>query len=75
MALVVWMTKYVSLGSLIAAGLGALLAVAYAAVGELDWAYTIAIAAIGAIIAVRHEGNIRRLLQGCERRIGETVTS
>ncbi|HEX2280152.1 MAG TPA: hypothetical protein VHG52_00180, partial [Thermomicrobiales bacterium] len=64
-----------SLGSLIASGLGALLAVAYAAVGVLDWASTIAIVAIGAIIAVRHEGNIRRLLQGRERRIGETATS
>ena len=74
MALVVWVTKFVSLGSLIAAGLGALLAVAYAAGGRLEWAYAVAIVAIGAIIAVRHEGNIRRLLQGRERRIGETVT-
>jgi len=75
MFLVVRATKYVSLGSLIAAGLGALLAVGYAAVGKLDWAFTIAITAIGAIIAIRHEGNIRRLLQGRERRIGETVPS
>lgn len=74
MALVVWVTKFVSLGSLIAAGLGALLAVAYAAVGKLDWAFAVAIVAISAIITVRHEGNIRRLLQGRERRIGETVT-
>jgi glycerol-3-phosphate acyltransferase PlsY len=74
MALVVWVTKYVSLGSLIAAGLGARLAVAYAAPGRLEWAYAVAIVAIGAIIAVRHEGNIRRLLQGRERRIGETVS-
>jgi glycerol-3-phosphate acyltransferase PlsY len=28
---------------------------------------------IAGIIAVRHEGNIRRLLQGSERRIGETI--
>ena len=74
MALVVWVTKFVSLGSLIAAGLGALLAVAYAAVGKLDWAFAVAIVAISAIFTVRHEGNIRRLLQGRERRIGETVT-
>jgi glycerol-3-phosphate acyltransferase PlsY len=73
MAVVVWTTKYVSLGSLIAAGLAALLAVAYAATGKLDWAFAIAIMAIGALIAVRHEGNIRRLLQGSERRIGETI--
>jgi acyl phosphate:glycerol-3-phosphate acyltransferase len=74
MAVVVWTTKYVSLGSLIAAGLAALLAVAYAAAGKLDWTFAIGIVAIGGIIAVRHEGNIRRLLQGSERRIGETIS-
>jgi acyl phosphate:glycerol-3-phosphate acyltransferase len=75
MAFVVWTTKYVSLGSLIAAGLGALLAVIYAAAGRLDWIFAIAIVAIGGIIAVRHESNIRRLMQGSERRIGETIAS
>ncbi len=74
MALVVWTTKYVSLGSLTAAGLGALLAVAYAAAGMLDWASAVAILAISGIIAIRHEGNIRRLLNGNERRIGETIS-
>jgi acyl phosphate:glycerol-3-phosphate acyltransferase len=75
MGFVVWTTKYVSLGSLIAAGLGALLAVIYAAAGRLDWIFAIAIVAIGGIIAVRHESNIRRLMQGSERRIGETIAS
>jgi acyl phosphate:glycerol-3-phosphate acyltransferase len=74
MAFVVWTTKYVSLGSLIAAGLGALLALTSAAAGMLDWASAIAIVTIAGIIAVRHEGNIRRLLQGSERRIGESIT-
>jgi glycerol-3-phosphate acyltransferase PlsY len=74
MAVVVWTTKYVSLGSLIAAGLGAVLAVVYAAAGKLEWTFTIAIVAIAGIIAIRHEGNIRRLMQGSERRIGETVS-
>jgi acyl phosphate:glycerol-3-phosphate acyltransferase len=73
MAVVVWTTKYVSLGSLIAAALAALVAVAFAATGKLEWTFAIAIVAIGGIIAVRHEGNIRRLLQGSERRIGETI--
>jgi acyl phosphate:glycerol-3-phosphate acyltransferase len=75
MGLVVWTTKYVSLGSLIAAAFGALLAVVYAAAGMLNWAYAIAILVISGIITVRHEGNIRRLLQGKERRIGEMVSS
>jgi glycerol-3-phosphate acyltransferase PlsY len=74
MALVVWATKYVSLGSLTAAALGALLAVAYAVVGQLDWMAAVAIMLISGIIIVRHEGNIRRLLNGSERRIGETIS-
>jgi glycerol-3-phosphate acyltransferase PlsY len=74
MAVVVWATKYVSLGSLIAAALGALLAVAYAAAGRIEWTAAAAILVIAGIIAVRHEGNIRRLLSGNERRIGETIT-
>jgi acyl phosphate:glycerol-3-phosphate acyltransferase len=75
MALVVWTTKYVSLGSLTAAALGALIAVTYAAASMLDWASAVAILTISGIITVRHEGNIRRLLNGSERRIGETISS
>lgn len=74
MALIVWTTKYVSLGSLTAAALGALLAMAYAAAGMLDWASAVAILVISGIITIRHEGNIRRLLNGSERRIGETIS-
>ena len=74
MAFVVWATKYVSLGSMTAALFGALLAVAFAAVGQLDWPAALAILAICGIIVVRHEGNIRRLLDGSERRIGETIS-
>ena len=73
MVIIVWTTKYVSLGSLTAAGLAALLGVIYAAAGRLDWAAAVAILAVAGIIAIRHEGNIRRLLSGSERRIGETI--
>jgi glycerol-3-phosphate acyltransferase PlsY len=75
MAVIVWTTKYVSLGSLAAAGLAALLAVVYAAAGQLEWSAAVAILAISAIIVIRHEGNIRRLVSGSERRIGETIVS
>lgn len=75
MALVVWTSKYVSLGSLTAAAVGALLTVAYAAGGMLDWASAIAILVISGIITVRHEANIHRLLNGSERRIGETIST
>lgn len=73
MALIVRTTRFVSLGSLVAAWLGALLAMALAAAGQLEWPATLAMLAISAIITLRHEGNIRRLLAGTERRIGESI--
>lgn len=73
MAAVVWATRYVSLGSLVAAGLAALLSAALAMTGRLAPSAAYAIAAIAAIIVIRHEGNIRRLLSGSERQIGETI--
>lgn len=74
MAAVVWTSRYVSLGSLVAAGLAAILAAGLALTGRLDASASVAILVIAAIIYVRHEGNIRRLLSGTERRIGETVS-
>jgi acyl phosphate:glycerol-3-phosphate acyltransferase len=74
MAAIVWVTRYVSLGSLVAVGLAALLAVGFALAGRLDFSAAIAIVAMAAIIFIRHDGNIRRLLSGTERRIGETVS-
>jgi glycerol-3-phosphate acyltransferase PlsY len=71
MALIVWSTRYVSLGSLAAAASAALLALLFASTGQLAWPSALAIVAIAAVIFVRHEGNIRRLLSGTERRIGE----
>jgi glycerol-3-phosphate acyltransferase PlsY len=73
MAVVVWATRYMSLGSLVASGLAAIMSVAFAATGRLAWPAALAILAMAAIIAVRHDGNIRRLLNGTERRVGETV--
>jgi glycerol-3-phosphate acyltransferase PlsY len=74
MAVLVWTTRYVSLGSIVGAILAALLAVAFTMTGRLDAGFAWAIVAMAAIIVVRHEGNIRRLLSGTERRIGETVS-
>ena len=73
MAVVVWTTRYVSLGSLVATGLAALLAATLALTSRLDPSTAFAIVVIAAIIFIRHEANIRRLLSGTERRIGETV--
>jgi glycerol-3-phosphate acyltransferase PlsY len=70
---VVWFSKYVSLGSLVTAVLAVILAAVAAATGHLAAAWAVAITAMAAIIIVRHSSNIQRLLQGTERRIGETV--
>lgn len=72
-ALVVWATRYVSLGSVVATLLAAVLAIVMAATGRIDWAYAAGTCAIGAIILFRHRGNIERLWQRTERRIGESV--
>jgi acyl phosphate:glycerol-3-phosphate acyltransferase len=73
MALIVRTTRFVSLGSLVAAWLAVILATAFAAAGQLHWSAALAILVISAIITLRHEGNIRRLLAGTERRFGESV--
>jgi glycerol-3-phosphate acyltransferase PlsY len=62
-----------SLGSLVAACLASLLALAFAITGRLDWAAALAIVAMSVVIVYRHEGNIRRLRAGTERRVGQTV--
>jgi glycerol-3-phosphate acyltransferase PlsY len=72
-AIVVWITRYVSLGSMVASALAALLAVVLATSGRLDWAYAASTCAIAGIIIFRHHGNIDRLRNGTERRLGESA--
>jgi glycerol-3-phosphate acyltransferase PlsY len=65
-------SRYVSVGSVVA---GAAFLASYAALnwgrlGEL-WPMGLFAAAIVALILVRHRGNIRRLLNGTENKIGE----
>ena len=69
--LIIWQTRYVSLGSLLGAGLAVVLAAAFAAAGQLAWAFVVAIAAIAAIIVFRHRENIERLRAGKERKLGQ----
>lgn len=71
--LIIWRTRYVSLGSLVGAGLAVVLAVAFAIAGPLPWAFAVAIAAIAAIIVFRHRENIDRLRTGSERKLGQRV--
>lgn len=63
--LVVWVSRYVSLGSLTAAAAAPLAAYA------LDYPqYAPLFALIALVVAVRHASNIRRLLAGNENRLG-----
>lgn len=71
--LIIWQTRYVSLGSLLGAGLAVVLAAAFALTGQLPWAFVLAIAAIAAIIVFRHRENIERLRTGKERKLGQRV--
>jgi glycerol-3-phosphate acyltransferase PlsY len=75
MAVVVWKSKFVSLGSLVAAALAVALAVGLAASGHASWSAAAATLIISGIIALRHRSNIDRLWHGTERRIGERVAT
>ncbi|MGH9330162.1 MAG: glycerol-3-phosphate acyltransferase, partial [Vicinamibacterales bacterium] len=64
---VVWATRYVSLGSILATAALAPLADA----GGAPRSVTLAAAAAAALIIFRHRSNLVRLVRGTERRIGE----
>ena len=71
MALIVALTRYVSLASLAGSLLVSAVVTGSSVAGLVPWSVTVAILAITAIIVVQHQGNIRRLLSGTERRFGE----
>ena len=71
-------TRYVSLGSIVAAALGSLVLIGLALIGasvempvETPLAYCWYGAIGGALIVFRHRENIARLLNGTERKIGQ----
>lgn len=71
--LVVWRTRYVSLGSIVSAAASALFFFAFYAWGVLPAAYA-AYGVLGAVLVViSHRDNVRRLLAGTESRIGQRV--
>lgn len=71
MLLVVLMTRYVSLASLISAVTVPPFLAVLAVVGWLNWWVVVATFAIAAIIILKHWGNIDRLRRGTERKLGE----
>lgn len=68
--IVVWLTRYVSLGSLVGALLAPLAAAILAAVGPTTWAAVALGVGGAALVSVAHADNIARLRSGTERRIG-----
>ncbi len=74
MAGVVWLTKYVSLGSIFVSVAASALVLILALTGNASWAFWIAITGMSTIILYKHRGNIQRLMSGTERRIGESAT-
>lgn len=74
MILVVWATRYVSLASLTGTAIAVVVAIIAAATGREPAAVAVACAVVGAIIFIRHQGNIERLLAGKERRLGRKVS-
>ena len=75
-ALVLALSRYVSLGSITAAiTLAASIAVQYFVFNALPLAVVIAGAAVATTVVVTHHGNIRRLLSGTENKFGRPASA
>lgn len=74
MVVVVVLTRYVSLASIVGSLAVSGVVAALALVGSVAWSVTVAILAITGIIVVNHRGNVRRLLAGTERRFGDSAS-
>jgi acyl phosphate:glycerol-3-phosphate acyltransferase len=68
--LIVWRTRLVSLGSVMAAVTVALVAAALYSIGWAGLEVVVGGALIGLVVVLAHTDNIQRLLAGTERRIG-----
>jgi len=73
MILIVWLTKYVSLGTLVANCVAVLGVVISIVLHVLPVGYIIYAITFFVFLIVRHPGNISRLLKGTERRIGDSA--
>jgi glycerol-3-phosphate acyltransferase PlsY len=74
MVLIVLITRYVSLASIVGSSAVSLVLLLLAALAIVPWNESLAIVAITAIIIFQHHTNIRRLLAGNERRFGEPAS-
>lgn len=69
-ALVIWLTRYVSLASLLTAVIGPMIVTILSILGEYPWWWTGAIWIMAGVIILQHRTNIHRLLHGAERKFG-----
>jgi glycerol-3-phosphate acyltransferase PlsY len=69
--LIVLRSRYISLGSVAAAAIAPALFCVFAAFGMYPWIYLYFMGIGGAIVIYQHRGNIKRLIQGTERKVGE----
>ena len=67
--LAVWVTRYISVGSLA----GATALAATAAIGDAPVVVAAGASLVLALILFRHRANVRRLLAGTERRVGQRL--
>jgi len=70
----VLITRYMSLGSIVAAALAPIVMLVLVRSGRLPVEYAFFAVVGAALVLWRHRGNMRRLLDGTERKIGERVT-
>jgi acyl phosphate:glycerol-3-phosphate acyltransferase len=69
--LTIWLTRYVSLGSVVATALAPLLMLFAYRQGQVPFAYLVYSVVGAALIIAAHKDNIERLLAGTESRIGQ----
>jgi glycerol-3-phosphate acyltransferase PlsY len=66
--LIVWFTRYVSLGSILGTAFGALIVIVAMALGQLDPGWLLYVIPGEIIVWVAHRDNIQRLRDGTERK-------
>lgn len=71
LVLAVWRTRYVSLGSILAALTVAVVAAGLALAGAIGLEAVVAAILVAAVVIVAHADNIDRLRTGTERRLGD----
>ncbi|HWV34415.1 MAG TPA: glycerol-3-phosphate acyltransferase, partial [Thermomicrobiales bacterium] len=75
MVVIIAVTRYVSLASIVAAALGLIASLVTAAAGHLPWWWAVGVSVIAVIIVYRHRSNISRLLSHTENKFGARVTT